>query len=233
MPDAYMYLFLDAFTIIGPLALSFDQKVAYYKDWKYLYPALFTVSFFYLLWDVWFTKCGIWEFNHQYLLGPSFLDLPFEEYAFFFVVPFSCVFIYRCLQAYCPKINLPTHALYYGMLFISLALTISFLGKLYTTVTFGLISVSMIILRLSSLWETILAYFNHLWLAWAVSMIPMFYVNGKLTGLPVLIYNNSENMFVRIGSIPFEDFFYNFLLILWIVILFEHRKSKAKLTKPA
>lgn len=233
MPDAYMYLFLDAFTIIGPLALSFDKKVAYYKDWKYLFPALFTVSFFYLLWDVWFTKWGIWEFNYQYLLGPSLLDLPVEEYAFFFVVPFSCMFIYRCLQAYFPKINLPTHALYYGMLFISLALTISFWGKLYTTVTFGLISVSMIILRFSSLWKTILTYFNHLWLAWAVSMIPMFYVNGKLTGLPVLIYNDAENMFVRIGSIPFEDFFYNFLLILWIVILFEYRKSKAKLTKPA
>lgn len=228
MTDAYMYLLLDAFTIIGPLALSFDKKVAYYKDWKYLLPSLLAVSFFYLVWDIWFTQIQVWEFNFQYLLGPTLYNLPIEEYAFFFVVPFSCVFIYRCLQAYFPLIKLPPQALYYGMLAIALVLTFAFWGKLYTTVTFGLISVSMIALRFSSLWETILSYFNHLWLAWAVSMIPMFFVNGKLTGLPVLIYNNAENMLVRIGTIPFEDFFYNFLYIFWIVILFEYRKSKVK-----
>lgn len=76
MPDAYMYLLLDAFTIIGPLALSFDKKVAYYKDWKYLFPSLLLVSFFYLLWDVWFTRTGVWEFNFQYLLGPTLFQLP-------------------------------------------------------------------------------------------------------------------------------------------------------------
>jgi len=126
MPDAYMYLFLDAFTILGPLILSFDKKVAFYKDWKYLFPALAIVSFAYLLWDVWFTKWGIWEFNYQYLLGPSLLKLPVEEFGFFLVVPYACVFIYRCLQAYFPNLKLPTQALYFGTLLLSLALTISF-----------------------------------------------------------------------------------------------------------
>jgi len=227
MPDAYMYLFLDAFTIIGPLALSFDKKVAFYKDWKYLFPSLVFVSFFYLLWDVWFTKTGIWEFNYSYLLGPSILNLPFEEYGFFLVVPYACVFIYRCLQAYSPIIKIPIEPLYYGILLLALVLTFTYWGKLYTTVTFGLIAASMIIVRFSFLWENLRSYFNHLWLAWVVSMIPMFYVNGKLTGLPVLIYNNAENMLVRIGTIPFEDFFYNYLYIFWVVIIFEYLKSKA------
>jgi len=227
MPDAYMYLFLDAFTIIGPLALSFDKKVAFYKDWKYLFPSLVFVSFFYLLWDVWFTKTGIWEFNYSYLLGPSILNLPFEEYGFFLVVPYACVFIYRCLQAYSPIIKTPIEPLYYGTLLLALVLTFTYWGKLYTTVTFGLIAASMIIVRFSFLWENLRSYFNHLWLAWVVSMIPMFYVNGKLTGLPVLIYNNAENMLVRIGTIPFEDFFYNYLYIFWVVIIFEYLKSKA------
>ena len=86
MPDAYMYLLLDAFTIIGPLSLSFDKKVAYYKDWKYLLPSLLYVSFFYLIWDIWFTEIQVWEFNFQYLLGPTLFNLPIEEYAFFFVM---------------------------------------------------------------------------------------------------------------------------------------------------
>lgn len=228
MPDAYMYLFLDAFTIIGPLALSFDKKVAFYKDWKYLFPALALVSTIYLIWDVWFTQNGIWEFNYTYLLGPTLLNLPFEEYGFFFVVPYACVFIYRCLQAYFPNLKLPTEALYYGTLLFALILTISYWGKLYTTVTFGLITLSMLIVKVSFLWEKVRSYFNHLWLAWVVSMIPMFYVNGKLTGLPVLIYNNSENMFLRVGTIPLEDFFYNYLYIFWVVIIFEYLKSKTQ-----
>lgn len=227
MPDAYMYLFLDAFTILGPLLLSFDKKVAFHKDWKFLLPALSVVSIFYLIWDVWFTKIGIWEFNFKYLLGPSLFNLPIEEFGFFIVVPYACLFIYRCLQAYFPKLALPTQGLFYGTLLFALLVTIVFWSKLYTTVTFGLIVISLIGIRVSSIWNTFTTYFNHLWLAWIISMIPMFYVNGKLTGLPVLIYNNAENMSVRIGTIPLEDFFYNFLYILWMVIIFETLRSRA------
>jgi len=122
---------------------------------------------------------------------------------------------------------LPTQGLFYGTLLFALLVTIVFWSKLYTTVTFGLIVISLIGIRMSSIWNTFTTYFNHLWLAWIISMIPMFYVNGKLTGLPVLIYNNAENMSVRIGTIPLEDFFYNFLYILWMVIIFETLKSRA------
>lgn len=144
MPDAYVYLFLDVFTILGPLALSFDKKVAFYKDWQWLLPSLLWVSGLYLLWDVWFTAVGIWEFNFRYLLGPKLFGLPLEEYGFFIVVPYACLFIYRCLQAYFPNLKLPVHALYYGTLLLSAAIFFSSWGKLYTSVTFGLITVSMI-----------------------------------------------------------------------------------------
>ncbi len=227
MPDAYVYLFLDLFTILGPLALSFDKKVAFYKDWKWLLPSLFIVSGLYLLWDIWFTSVGIWEFNFRYLLGPSLFGLPLEEYGFFIVVPYACLFIYRCLQVYFPNLRLPNQLLYYGTLLLSAIIFIASWGKLYTSVTFGLITLSMIGIRISIIWKKLEHYFGHLWLAWIISMIPMFYVNGKLTALPVLEYNNTENLGIRIGTIPLEDFFYNFLYMFLMIILFETFKRKS------
>jgi hypothetical protein len=62
----------------------------------------------------------------------------------------------------------------------------------------------------------------------------MFVVNGLLTGLPILIYENTENMGIRIPSllpgmqygIPLEDFFYNLLYMMWMIWIFEARKNK-------
>jgi lycopene cyclase domain-containing protein len=54
----------------------------------------------------------------------------------------------------------------------------------------------------------------------------MAIVNGLLTGLPILIYNNEQNLGIRIGTIPIEDFFYNLILMLWMITLYERSKRR-------
>jgi len=49
---------------------------------------------------------------------------------------------------------------------------------------------------------------------WLIHLIPFFAVNGVLTALPIVWYNNSENLNVRLGSVPVEDAFYSLLLLL-------------------
>ena len=53
-----------------------------------------------------------------------------------------------------------------------------------------------------------------------------FIVNGILTGScieePVVWYDNNENLGIRLGTIPFEDIFYGFLLIASIIQIFEY-----------
>jgi lycopene cyclase domain-containing protein len=219
--EKYTYLFLDIATILGPLILSFDKKVAFYKYFKPLALATAITSAVYIIWDEWFTQIGIWEFNNTYLLGLNIGSLPLEEYGFFTVVPYACIFIYMCLKIYFPHLKIPFRATWLLITLLSLSLSTIYIDNTYTFVTFFLLFTTLI----ATAWmiPTFLKrIWTHLFLAWVIAILPMAYVNGVLTSKPVLIYNNLENMSIRIGTIPFEDFFYNFLYMLWSILLFEY-----------
>ena len=178
----------------------------------------------YIIWDIIATKTMVWRFNAQYLMGINIVNLPIEEYMFFLVVPYACLFIYACLRAYWPnwhstKLN---HATSYGILLLSIVCIAYNPTHAYTSSTFGLLAITYILL----LYKKYNHHLTHLILSWAIALLPMAFVNGILTGNPVLIYDDSENLGLRIGTIPFEDFFYNLLYMSWMITLFELFKTK-------
>lgn len=219
----YTYLALDLFCIIGPLLLSFDKRVAFVRLWKPWFLATLPISVLYLIWDVIFTKNGIWSFNSDYLIGLEWSQLPLEEWMFFLVVPYASVFIYECLIHYFPKVNtrLNREALAWQLLSIA-AFTMAIWNHhlWYTSITFGLLGLCLTLLQFSRL------RLKSLLLAWVLCLIPMAMVNGVLTSLPVVIYNNSENLSFRVGSIPFEDFFYHLLYMAAILGLYESQLKR-------
>lgn len=226
MENRYTYLFLNLVTIVGPLALSFDKKVAFYKNIPHFIKSMMISSGIYLIWDILFTKYQVWQFNTEFLIDKFIYNLPIEEYIFFLVVPYACLFIYECLKVYFPKIDLKANYIWIGITILSILMSIFFYQRIYTLITFGLTALTIL-----ALYKYESVFFSriktHLILAWIIALIPMAYVNGVLTSKPVLIYNNLNNCNFRIGTIPFEDFFYNLLLMIWMIYLYEKFKTKS------
>lgn len=223
----YTYFIILAASLAGPMVLSFDKKVAFYKHWKYLFPAMFIPACLYIVWDIYFTSKGVWYFNEAYITGIKLINLPLEEVLFFFIVPYCCVFIYACIRSYFPAlVNKRSADLFLKILaLILLTAGIIYIDKYYTSWTF--IFTGSFILLLYFLRDYFKSFDAVSFLvSFLICLIPFLIVNGFLTALPVVLYKDSENLGIRIYTIPFEDMFYGLLLTLMNIVLYEKLKSR-------
>lgn len=225
--EHYLYLIIDLATLSIPFMASFYPKHAYYKRWKYLFPSLMIVGILFLIWDAYFTKIGVWGFNERYLTGIKVFTLPLEEVLFFVCIPYSSVFIFFSLDYLLKKD--PLHKIHKYITYLLIILSIVLLGQYYdrwyTASTFGLLLLYLVyhVYRKT--------YLGRYYVSYAVTLVFFFVVNGILTGswidAPVVWYNNEENMALRLGTIPFEDIFYGFLLIALVLDGFQYlRKNR-------
>jgi lycopene cyclase domain-containing protein len=219
------YLLINILTAFFPIILSFDKRVQFFKSWKHILPGLFITGLLFLFWDYLFTIFGVWSFNPDYVIGIYFLNLPLEEILFFITVPFACIFIYECLNYYIKADLLKQISVYISYLLIALCIALLFLfyDRVYSLITFGLLLV--ILLLAQFVFKS--SYLSRFYLAYLVSLIPFYIVNGLLTSIPVVLYNNQENMAFRVGTIPFEDHFYSMAMLLLNIMFFEYFRKRA------
>jgi lycopene cyclase domain-containing protein len=230
----YTYFLILAASLAGPLALSFDKKVAFYKNWKYVFPSMIIPALLYIVWDFYFTSKGVWSFNEAYITGIKLYNLPLEEVLFFFIVPYCCVFIYACIRSYFPDlINKKAADWFLITLAIALLITsIIYFDKYYTGWTFIFAGAFILIIYLFRSFFKSFDAVSFL-VAYIICLIPFLIVNGFLTAIPVVIYNDAENLGIRIYTIPFEDAFYGMLLILMNIVIYEKLKThNTKLLMP-
>jgi lycopene cyclase domain-containing protein len=206
-----------------PLALSFDKRLQFYKKWRFVFPAITIVAIVYILFDIVFTRHGIWGFNPRYLSGITLLNLPLEEILFFFAIPYASLFLHDSFVEYFPKTRLNSRSTQFiTIIFIILSLGLAFFNteKVYTFY----ISLKVFVVLLLSLFDKSRVIQRFL-VTFLLILVPFVIVNGILTGTgieqEVVWYNNSENLGIRVFTIPVEDFGYAFSLILFNLLLIE------------
>jgi lycopene cyclase domain-containing protein len=222
----YTYAVLMGITLLSPLVLSFDKKVHFYTRWKALFPSILPMFLVFIIWDVIFTRNNVWWFNKDYVLGLFIANLPIEEWLFFILVPFACVFIYDVIKHY---FTIPSGnaGLYISSALLVVLVTLSVIhhDRTYTVVNF--ITASIIII-VQFFIKSHKRWLNLFYVAYLVCLIPFLFVNGVLTSLPVVGYNNEENLAFRVFTIPIEDFIYLYTLLLMTVTFYEHLQIKLK-----
>ena len=225
---SWTYALILIGSIAGPVALSFDRKVAFYSKWRDVFMAGIFPALIFILWDMYFTSKGVWWFSEQHISGIKLGNLPIEEALFFLVVPFCCLFIYECIRCYFPNLK-GEKAGRRILSFMGVALMIAGIWNLerqYTSWTgIGNGLFIGVIFILPALFKDFKA--NYFLVSYLIILIPFLTVNGLLTAIPVVLYNDAENLALRIYTIPAEDTFYGMLLILMNVTIYERlRRGK-------
>ncbi len=217
----WLYSLLLIFSILVPLGLSFDKKLQFYKQWKYLFPSTLVVALLFIVFDIYFTAMGVWGFNARYHSSLVIFKLPIEEWLFFIVIPYASIFLHDSIVLYFSKFQISnTLSTYFsvGLILFSALVLILNIEKAYTTY----ISSMVILVLLFSFFDKN-KVLNHYFCTFLVILLPFLIVNAILTGSfidePVVWYNNSENLGIRILTIPLEDVGYAFSLILFNLLL--------------
>lgn len=211
-----LYLSLLLISVIIPIALSFDKKVGFYRYWKTLFPSIIIVGSIYIIADFFFVKAGIWGFNPIYHSKIVLLGLPLEEWLFFVLIPYACVFIHYVFISYFPELILSNNFVrIFSAILIVIILTITIINynKTYTLFNFSLLIISILIALFDR--HRLL---NRYYISFLIMLIPFFIVNSILTGTfisgEVVWYKNSEILGIRLLTVPVEDIGYAFSLIL-------------------
>jgi lycopene cyclase domain-containing protein len=222
-----LYAWVIILSFAGPFALSFDKKVAFHKEWRFVFLAALIVAIPFLIWDELFTQWKVWGFNPTYLLKIYLGQLPLEEVLFFVVIPYNFIFILKVIQAYFPNRNQKRFAPLFAFAFMISAIVWMLLhsDNYYTFLATFLTAVLTIFLR-NKIW-----YQDFMW-AYLLCLIPFFIVNGVLTGAvtpePIVWYSEQHIIGWRMISIPFEDLYYNYALLLpvtWMYFSLKNRKE--------
>ena len=223
----WLYSILLLCSLSVPLVLSFDKKLQFYKQWRFIIPSILIIAMFYILADIYLTRHGVWGFDSRYHLNILIANLPLEEWLFFLFIPYACIFLHESMVLYFPRLKLNliwTRILVVILISIATAVVLYNFDKMYTVYIFSLVIVALM-LSLADKTNQISSYF----ISFLLILIPFIIVNAILTGSflnhRVVWYNDQENMGIRILTIPVEDVGYAFSMVLFNLLLIPQLKK--------
>lgn len=241
MSISYTYLFVDLCCLAVPFLSSFHPKIQFYKSWNSLLLATAIMMLIFIPLDMLYTYWGIWGFNPQYTVKHPIINLPLEEFLFFICIPYASLFTYFCLKKFQPVLKHPHFWKRVAWVYciLNLIVALIFYHRAYTFLyhLFSAMLLAWCLVREKVLWM------SRFMLTYTLILIPFIISNGVLTGLQfwrypllhsqpdmiqscIVWYNNTENLGVRLFSIPLDDIAYGSAMLLTVVFIFEKLEEK-------
>jgi lycopene cyclase domain-containing protein len=225
------YLALNLFIIAVPLWYTADKRTAYYRQLPAVGFSIAVVSTCYLVWDILVTARGEWSFNSRYLTGVQIFNIPLEEILFFITVPYSCLFIYEVVlyATRASSFRLPVTVVI-GLIVVLMAASLAVYPQGYTAKALASCGFFLIIVLL---FERPLIKSKQYWMWLAICYVPFLIINTVLTALPVVEYNSKAIWGWRVGTIPVEDFFYNYAMLSFYLLVYRIGKRSIQISRSA
>lgn len=202
----FYYLLLDIGAFASAVGVGLWRQQQWLREWQASAQAILLTAIPFLAWDIAATAAGHWWFNPVYTLGLRIFGLPLEEWLFFVAIPLVALSVWELCA---PQPTGKTRA-FKGAQSVIAATCIAF-AVLNTQHAYSIVAAA-VALCTALLW-LMRPYALKKWLIFQGSMLVLFVcANTVLTILPIVSYNAAHISGVRVGSIPLEDFLYNFAL---------------------
>lgn len=218
-----IFLYLNLFLFLIPIALALDKKVFT----RSLLASSLIVTLIFSETGVFFAGLKVWTFNPVYLIGITYRHLPLEMYLFYFTFSLTCLGIYNYLNVKFPKNDLQKYSLSLSNLLLGIIVAMLFFAytKWYTATTFTILLLLMLYIE----YKNQLRFMYKFYRAFVVCLIPFYISFGILCNMPIIRYNAAETIDVNLFRIPLENHFYMMAMLLlgvYFVEVFKSRNAK-------
>ncbi|MEP7196795.1 MAG: lycopene cyclase domain-containing protein [Saprospiraceae bacterium] len=211
----HLFCFLPVF-IISLLFPFFSTRWSFYKAWTF---PIVGVSILFVIWDIIFSRLGVWGFNQEHLLGIGIINFPIEELLWFPIIGYCSLFIHALVAK--SKLKLRN---YWWVIILIILTMIGFIGsyqdRFYTAFSAWVVLITIWLFYALKMEDL----FDKFFVSFGVILIPMILADGYLTGMftdqATVQYNPLEFSGIRLISIPIEDFFFGFAFLA-IIVLFK------------
>lgn len=216
MRSAYLLFNMAiASSLFGP----FFVHVRFWSRWRGMLRGIVYVSLPFIVWDIYASSAGHWFFNERFTFALRPGGIPVEEMLFFISVPLACMYVWSVIERFADKQIVPTHRARTGLLVAALVLlasTVFVQGRGYTHIVLVAAAFTCVVLTR----HTWLIVSRRFWVFQVVCLGLFIACNTILTSLPIITYGDQAILGIRVGTIPIEDFAYNFALLNLFLLAF-------------
>ena len=92
------YMLVLAISVFFPLVFSFYPPLKFWRNSRALALTIILLVVIFGSWDMFAVWRGHWYFNPRGIYGFKIINLPVEEWLFFVIIPFCCIFTWEAIR---------------------------------------------------------------------------------------------------------------------------------------